>query len=128
MSAHTPGPWQTNEHHYHYVLASDQLAEKMGFHEDDGFKLAEVYTPPIPAMLTGADELPGYDHRAAMDAVDAESKANTRLMAASPDLLEALKAVSVMPWGLLMPARGYTQAWETWVVDRTKITAGTVGL
>ena len=94
MAKHTPGPWQVGK--YHHVCASDELAEKMGSHSDDGFQLAEVYTPPIPAFLTGADCLPGYNHRDAMDEVDAQCKANTRLMAAAPTMLEALKRVALV--------------------------------
>ena len=71
MTAHTPGPWA-------FLEAEDDLADRIGPWTIGGPKLddiAEVYS----------------DENATVGIVRDEAIANARLIAAAPDLLEALQ-------------------------------------
>ena len=69
MSAHTPGPWKV-----------DSPPRTVTF--EPAFAVNGDYGPPL-AFVLGSDDHP-------------EVRANARLIAAAPDLLEALEAA--LPW------------------------------
>lgn len=81
---HTPGPWQTNEYYNEDVVVTDER----------GFVIVEAKHMPI---LLGWHEKLGIDHwadrsgEAYIELAPEAQAANARLIAAAPDLLDALK-------------------------------------
>ena len=74
MSRHTPGPWEINERHGG-VIYIEGVGNTVAICHDDGFDI---------------------DH--------AEAEANARLIAAAPQMLEALEAADALIHRLLMGA------------------------
>jgi hypothetical protein len=103
MSKHTPGPWQAVSHY------SDELSVI----DSKGFGVVEANRMPI---LLNYSEILGIDHWADMPDVafrelgDEELDANARLIAAAPELLEALKMVSGYIYTMKGAGHEYTAA------------------
>ncbi len=77
MSGHTPGPWLIGEQNGHCGVSIDETSE-------DGARVATVYLGIVTSAASWGEE-----HFALPE--NAEAMANARLIAAAPELLEALR-------------------------------------
>lgn len=84
MSKHTPGPWIVTEHRHPYKDGSKAHIERNIYTERDHPQLKGKY--PIVCMSVGI----GMDGEKAVQFVHI-GEADARLIAAAPDLLEALQ-------------------------------------
>ena len=77
VSGHTPGPWLIGEQNGHCGVSIDETSE-------DGARVATVYLGIVTSAASWGEE-----HFALPE--NAEAMANARLIAAAPELLEALQ-------------------------------------
>jgi hypothetical protein len=84
MSTHTPGPWQMDDEHFEDVYA------------ESGELVVAAY-PFVDAKRPEGERI-------------AEQKANARLIAAAPELLEALDLALGLSKGKYSP-----EAWDDWL-------------
>jgi hypothetical protein len=86
MSAHTPGPWIVLEQRHPYKDGSKSHIERSIYTQQINPQLKDHW--PVVCMSIGI----GMDGEKAVSFVHIE-EANARLMAAAPDLLEALRCL-----------------------------------
>jgi hypothetical protein len=105
-AAHTPGPWFADEEHYSDCSV---VVDSRGF---------EIVEAGSTANLLGYEEKLGIPHwadkpgQAYIEIGPEEQRANARLIAAAPELLEALKACSAVCAGQEMSKSGLIAALE----------------
>ena len=92
MSKHTPGPWIVTERHHPYKDGSKAHIERNIYTEWDHPQLKGKY--PIVCTSVGI----GMDGERAIHFAHID-EADARLIAAAPDLLEALKELLECPSG-----------------------------
>lgn len=100
---HTLGPWAVHRDEPLEVVPSDHASRPLGGAEDDAYDLAH-YAQTI-CNLYSTDRHRGID----------EARANARLIAAAPELLEALLKLTMMArtsGGTLGPDKALMEACE----------------
>lgn len=100
---HTPGPWVVHPLFPHIIVHERDAHKKIGgsIHEDED---RAMYA--IQILTANHDRYSGFAHEISPD----EAKANARIAASAPDLLNAARAVAT--WVMQRPAVHPYDAWQ----------------
>lgn len=110
VAAHTPGPWEVR-------FVEDDWESKLVILMADA-------RSTYPGYYTNA-EVVDYDHGVETDSEGfAQVKANARLIAAAPDLLDALRDLKEVVGDVLIPALQKHRG-EVWLADEIRFAAVT---
>lgn len=107
MSKHTPGPWKADQG----IRSQAKLVYINILHGKDRVSSASVYGHKTDGSPAGKEYVDRYGDKRQKPVISAEEcRANARLIAAAPDLLEALE--KTLTWLTSYPGNGAITAYD----------------